>query len=243
MASIYTVVRRALQGYYPCELQALGEDREELISQFIYFKVFRLEASHAHPESFPRHSAPSNGHAVCAYFRRYLIDCLRNAAHQRNVSFDDENVLAEVEQQGAMQSDPVGSVLVQYGLDEPTVRESAECFIAGLDECDWLLLAGSLGWLSNEKGGLSRIATRYQIASYHYRARKLGVTLKKGALPADFAATSIGEWIEHTLGIDIAVENRVAILIVLGILSEQARAPTTAPDPTGDFLCDLPQQA
>ncbi|WP_109482234.1 hypothetical protein [Paraburkholderia sp. C35] len=244
MASIYTVVRRALQAYHPFELQALGEDKEELISQFIYFKVFRLEATNPHPEAFPLHSAPSTGHAVCAYFRRYLIDCLRNAAHQRNVSFDDENVHAEVEQQVAAQSDPVGSVLIQYGLDEPCVRESATRFIAGLDEPDWLLLSGSLGWLSNEKGGLSQIAARYRIASYHYRARKLGVTLKKGSLPADFAATSIGEWIEHTLGIDIAVENRVAILIVLGILSEQSRAPSPAEtDSARGFLCDLPQQA
>ena len=243
MASIYTVVRRALQGYHPFELQALGEDKEELISQFIYFKVFRLEAAHAHPEAFPLHSAPSNGHAVCAYFRRYLIDCLRNAGHQRNVSFDDDDVLAEVEQQAAVQSDPVGSVLAQYGLDERTVRESAARFIAGIDEFDQLLLAGSLGWLSNEKGGLSRIAARYQIASYHYRARKLGVTLRKGSLPADFAATSIGEWIQHTLGIDIAAENRVAILFVLGILSEQSRAPAVEPDPSRGFLCNLPQQA
>ncbi|MEM5342197.1 hypothetical protein [Paraburkholderia azotifigens] len=243
MALIYTVVRRALQGYHPFELQALGEDKEELISQFIYFKVFRFEATHPHPEAFPLHSAPSNGHAVCAYFRRYLIDCLRNAAHQRNVSFDDENVLAEVEQQTAMQSDPVGSVLIQYGLDEQTVRESAAHFIAGLDESDWLLLAGTLGWLSNEQGGLSQIAARYQIASYHYRARKLGVTLKKGSLPADFASTSIGEWITRTLGIDIAAENRVAILIVLGILSEQSQAPSIEPDPAGDLPCNLPQQA
>ncbi|MBN3752025.1 hypothetical protein G3N95_03670 [Paraburkholderia sp. Tr-20389] len=243
MASIYLVVRRALQGYHPFELQALGEDKEELISQFIYFKVFRIEAAHPQPETFPLHSAPSNGHALCAYFRRYLIDCLRNAAHQRNVSFDDENVLAEVEQQGAVQSDPVDSVLTLYGLDEQTVRESAARFIAGLDECDWLLLAGSLGWLSNEKGGLSQIASRYRIASYHYRARKLGVTLKKGSLPADFAATSIGEWIKHTLCIDIEAENRVAILIVLGILAEQSRAPSADPDSARGLLCDLPQQA
>ncbi|WP_245254281.1 hypothetical protein [Paraburkholderia sp. LEh10] len=243
MASIYLIVRRALQTYYPFELQALGEDKEELISQFIYCKVFRLEASHAHTEAFPLHSAPSNGHAVCAYFRRYLIDCLRNASHQRNVLFDSEGVLAQIEQQTAEQSDPVGSVLLQYGLDERIVRESAERFIAGLDEADQLLLGGSLGWLSNEKGGLAEIAARYRIASYHYRARKLGVTLKKGSLPADFAATIIGAWIEKTLGIDIAPDNRIAILLVLGILSEQSHAPAAEPIAQRGFLCNLPQQA
>jgi hypothetical protein len=225
MAAMYTIVCGALKAYHPFELRALGEDKEELISQFIYFKVFRLEAAHNLPETFPLHSAPSNGHAVCAYFRRYLIDCLRRAGHQRNVSFDDGDVMLEVDRQAAVQSDPFDSVLIQYGLDEATVRDSAARFIAGLDETDRLLLAGSLGSLSNEQGGLAGIAGRYGIASYHYRARKLGITVKKGSFPIDFAATSIGQWIEGALGIDIDLENRLAILRALGILSEQSRAP------------------
>jgi hypothetical protein len=225
MAAMYTIVCGALKAYYPLELRALGEDKEELISQFIYFKVFRLEAAHDPPETFPLHSTPSNGHAVCAYFRRYLIDCLRSAGHQRNVSFDDGDVMLEVERQAAVHGDPVHSVLIQYGLDETTVRNSATLFIDSLDESDRLLLAGSLGWLSNEQGGLAGIAGRYGIASYHYRARKLGITVKKGSFPVDFAATTIGQWIESTLGIDITLENRVAILLALGILSEQSCAP------------------
>jgi len=225
MASIYTTVRHALTAYHPQELKALGEDKEELISQFIYLKVFRLEANHTQPATFPLHSAPSNSHAVCAYFRRYLIDCLRSASRQRNVSLDDNDVLAEIDRQAALHPDPVGSVLMQYGLTETVVRESACEFIASLDKPDLLLLAGSLGWLSNQKGGLSEIASRYRIASYHYRARKLGVTLRKGAIPADFACTGIGQWIEQSLGIDIAPANRMAILVVLGILSAQSHAP------------------
>ncbi|HEY2023146.1 hypothetical protein, partial [Paraburkholderia sp.] len=187
MASIYTIVRRALTGYHPSELQALGEDKEELISQFLYFKVFRLDTAPSALPAFPLHSAPSTSHAVCAYFRRYLIDCLRSARHQRNVSLDDDDVMFQIERQTVFQPDPIGSVLLQYGLHEAEVRDSASHFIASLDNADRMLLAGSLGWLSNEKGGLSQVAARYGIASYHYRARKLGVTLKKGSIPADFA--------------------------------------------------------
>ena len=225
MASIYSIVRHALTAYHPLELQALGEDKEELISQFIYLKVFRLEAAHTAAATFPLHSAPSNRHAVCAYFRRYLIDCLRSASHQRNVALDDSTVTYEIDQQAASHPDPIASVFMQYGLTEAYVRESARGFIAALDEPDRLVLAGTLGWLSNEKGGLSQVAARYRIASYHYRASKLGVTLKKGAIPADFARTAIGQWIEHMLGIDIAAENRIAILAALGILSEQSSEP------------------
>lgn len=225
MASMYSLVQQALTAYHPLELQALGEDREELISQFIYFKVFRLEAAHSSATTFPLHSAPSNRHAVCAYFRRYLIDCLRSASHQRNVSLDDDDFAYDIDQQTAMHPDPIGSVFMQYGLNEAFVRESARAFIAGLDESDRLVLAGTLGWLSDEKGGLSEVAARYRIASYHYRAGKLGVILKKCALPADFARTAIGQWVEHMLGIDITLENRLAILAALGILSEQSTEP------------------
>lgn len=228
MASLYTIVRHALTGYHPFELQALGEDKEELISQFLYFKVFRLETARASAASpivnFPLHSAPSNRHAVCTYFRRYLIDCLRSASHRYNVSLDEGDVMVELEQDTALHADPVGTVLFQYGLDEARVRASANQFVGQLDERDRLLLAGSLGWLSNEKGGLSGIAARYGIASYHYRARKLGVTLRKDSMPSDFARTGIGQWIEHTLSIPIAADNRLAILAVLGILSEQSQA-------------------
>jgi hypothetical protein len=224
MASIYTIVRRALRGYHPSELQALGEDKEELISQFLYLKVFRLESAPTAATSFPLHSAPSSSHAVCAYFRRYLIDCLRSAAHQHNVSLDEGDVMLELDRQTAFHPDPIGSVLMQYGLHEAEVRESASHFIDSLDDADRMLLAGSLGWLSNKKGGLSQIAARYGIASYHYRARKLGVTLKKRSIPADFARTGIGQWIEGGLGIDIVPGNRIAILLVLGILSAQSHA-------------------
>jgi hypothetical protein len=224
MASIYTIVRRALTGYHPSELQALGEDKEELISQFLYFKVFRLDTAPSALPTFPLHSAPSTSHAVCAYFRRYLIDCLRSASHQRNVSLDEDDVMLEIDRQTAFHPDPIGSVLLQYGLHEAEVRESASHFIASLDDASRMLLAGSLGWLSNEKGGLSQVAARYGIASYHYRARKLGVTLKKGSIPADFARTDIGQWIEQSLGIDIAPGNRIVILLVLGILSAQSHA-------------------
>lgn len=221
MASLYAIVRRALTSYHPFELQALGEDKEELVSQFLFFKVFRLEAPAAEP-TFPAHSAPSSSHAVCSYFRRYLIDCLRSASHRRNVSIDEDDVKLEIDRQTALQADPVGTALFQHGHDEASIRDAAAQFIDDLDESDRLVLAGSLGWLSDEKGGLSRVAARYQIASYHYRARKLGVTLRKGSVPTDFARTGIGRWIEQTLGIEISADNRLAILAVFGILAEQS---------------------
>jgi hypothetical protein len=222
MASMYEIVRRALVGYHPMELRALGDDREELISQFIYCKVFRFDALPADGATRHAHSTPSNHHAICAYFRRYLIDCLRSSSHKRNVSLDSGGVAFELDFKAAELDDPVAAALRPHGLTENSVRRLAGDFIASLSDPDQLVLAGSIGWLADDKGGLSQVASRYCIASYHHRASKLGLTLKRAATPADFASTTIGRWIERTLGIAIEAENRVAILMVLGLLSAQS---------------------
>ncbi|WP_175942826.1 hypothetical protein [Caballeronia sp. BCC1704] len=218
---IYRMVLTTLQSYYPPELRGLHEDKEELISQFFFSRVLRLDAeqrpSHASPES-----APSTAHALCAYFRRFLIDCLRSASLQRNLSLEIDGVQAEVDSRAHAPDDPVHATLAEFGLSEERVRAFARVFIASCDGPDRLLLAGSLGASSESKGGLKGLADRYDVPSYHYRARKLGVTMKKDATPACFAATKIGRWIHQTLGIEITPENRDAILIVLNLLGLEA---------------------
>ena len=47
MMSMYGLVKRALRTYHPLELHALGEDKEELVHQFIYTKVLRLRPEDA----------------------------------------------------------------------------------------------------------------------------------------------------------------------------------------------------
>ncbi|MEQ5843384.1 hypothetical protein BWP39_19330 [Paraburkholderia acidicola] len=221
MVSMYDLVRRALRSYHPQELSALGEDKEELVAQFIYTKVLRLAPGHTESNACAE-SAPSNGYALCAYFRRYLIDCLRSASHQRNVSMEDEGMEQEIDLHAHALEDPVESVLMEYGLDEHRVRLAARTFIAGLDEPERIVLAGSLGWCSGCKGGLSAVATQHRVPSYHYRAVKLGVTMKKTADASDFSNTKIGRWLVNVLGIDIDSENRTAILIALNLLAAES---------------------
>jgi hypothetical protein len=221
MATMYDMVRGALRPYHPLELQSLREDKEELVAQFIYAKVFRLEPGHGESRACAE-SAPSSNYAICAYFRRYLIDCLRSASHQHNVSMEIDGVGQEVDQHAHTPDDSAESILMQYGLDEARVRSLSRAFIQGLDEHERIVLAGSLGRCSGLRGGLSGVATRHRIPSYHYRAVKLGVTLKKSARPADFAATKIGRWLENVLGIAIALENQAAILVVLSLLGAES---------------------
>jgi hypothetical protein len=221
MVSMCELVRSALRAYHPVELHALAEDKDELVAQFIFAKVLRLEPGHAESHASPD-SAPSTRYAICAYFRRYLIDCLRSASHQRNVSMEVEGIEQEIDARAHALEDPVDGVLIQYGLDETRVREAARRFIAGLDAPEQIVLAGSLGWGSETKGGLSRIAAEHRVPSYHYRAVKLGVTMKKTAQADDFSNTKIGRWLKDELGIQIDLENRTAILVALNLLAIEA---------------------
>jgi hypothetical protein len=225
MLELYQLVQAALCHYSPVELQALGESKEELVSQFIFTKVLMLERDPGKTVEPAAHSAPSNAYAVCAYFRRYLIDCLRSASHQRCVSMEIVGVAREMEEiHKAPVDDPIRLVLADFGLSEVVVTQAARRFIASLDKCDRLLLEGTLGSMAGDKGGLSQVAARHRIASYHYRAGKLGVTLRKDAVPADFEQTRIGRWIRIDLGIDIREENQAAILVVFGILARESEA-------------------
>jgi hypothetical protein len=223
MGYIYAFVRQALRGYYPSELRALPEDKEELIAQFIFSRVLRLDADHTGaPESSG--DAALSAFAICAYFRRYLIDCLRSARHRRNISIEIDGVSAKLDAHASPLNDPVESTLAEYGLDERKTRLAARAFVNSLDEADRLILSASLGRTCRIKGGLKSIADQYRLPSYHYHARKLGVTLKKSANPEDFANTKIGGWMRDTLGIEIIAENRPVILIVLNLLALDAHA-------------------
>ncbi len=225
MLELYQLVQAALAHYSPVELQALGETKEELVAQFIFTKVLMLERDPASVAEPAAHSAPSNSYAICAYFRRYLIDCLRSAGHQRCVSLEISGVAQEMEEShNAPVDDPIRLALVEFGLSEAIVTHRARRFIASLDDIDRLLLEGTLGSMAGHKGGLSRVAATHKIASYHYRAGKLGVTLRKDAVPADFEVTRIGRWVRTDLGIEIGEENQTAILIVFGILARESEA-------------------
>lgn len=224
MGRMYGIVGGALRGCTPPELHALGEGRQELVAQFIYVKVLRLDAEpdegeEPDPRERSGHSAPSSAFALCAYFRRYLIDCTRASSFRRKLSIGDEVTENQLEAQlGA--SDEAEDCLLEHGLSGATVQAAARAFIAGLAQPERLLLCEGFG--QEAAGGLSGVAARHAIASYHYRAGRLGLVHKREALPADYARTAIGGWIQDTLGIAIRPDNGAAILQVFKILGAEA---------------------
>lgn len=224
MGRMYSIVSCALQSCNPPELQVLGEGRQELIAQFIYAKVLRLDCREddtacAEPVVDDGHSAPSSSFALCAYFRRYLIDCTRSSAFRKKVSLGDQISENQLEEQLG-QGEDLEACLAEYGLNQATVSMSAKTFIAQLAEPERILLCESFG--REAAGGLSGVASRHAIASYHYRAGRLGLVHKREGLASDYAKTQLGGWIQQTLGIPIHAENMRAIHSVFKILGVEA---------------------
>lgn len=223
IGQMYSIVSRALQRCNPPELQVLGEGRQELIAQFIYCKVLRLqergEDTQKNDIEDDGHSAPSSSYALCAYFRRYLIDCTRASSFKRKVAIGDQITESQLEEQLDAQDD-IETCLAEYGLCQDKVGQAAKCFIDGLDVPERVLLCESFG--REAEGGLSGVAARHAISSYHYRAGRLGLVHKRQGLTSDYAKTLLGSWMEKTLGIPIHAENIKAIHSVFKILGAQA---------------------
>ncbi|MEJ8824769.1 hypothetical protein WKW80_22465 [Variovorax humicola] len=221
MGRMYGIVGGALEGCNPPELHVLGEGRQELVAQFIYVKVLRLDADPDDAEDSGRggdnHSAPSSAFALCAYFRRYLIDCTRASSFRRKLSIGDQVTEAQLEDQLGADSDGCDE-LTDHGLSGQAVQAAARAFIASLPEPERILLCEGFG----QEAPLSGVASRHAIASYHYRAGRLGLVHKREGLPTDYARTTLGQWITQTLGIAIEPGNMGVILQVFKILGVEA---------------------
>ncbi len=228
IGQMYSIVSRALQRCNPPELQILGEGRQELIAQFIYCKVLRLQerGKDALQKNLTNtdseddgHSAPSSSYALCAYFRRYLIDCTRASSFRRKLSIGDQITESQLEEQISAEDD-IDTCLSEFGLNQNKVAQAAASFIDQLEPPERILLCEGFG--KEAEGGLSGVASRHAITSYHYRAGRLGLVHKRQGLTSDYAKTLLGAWIEKTLGIPIHAENMKAIYSVFKILGAQA---------------------
>ena len=234
MGRMYAIVTRALHPCTPSELRSLDEPKQELIAQFIYAKVLRLNASNiavndqddevmepdtASPSS-SQHSTPSSAVALCAYFKRYLIDCTRASRLRRRVSLGEDGINEDRLEAELGASEEEEDALHDHGLSDEQVRAAARDFIQSLPAPERLMLCESFG--EELSGGLSGVASRHCIASYHYRAGKLGLVHARSALPRDYGRTLMGGWIQNTLQIAIDRENMSAIHRVFKILALEA---------------------
>ena len=110
--------------------------------------------------------------------------------------------------------------LAEHGLSVAQVQVLARAFISGLPEPERLLLREGLG---REAAGVpSGVVSRQAIAAYHYRAGRLGLVHRGEGVPADYPRTVLGNWVQHTLGMEVTTDNLAAILRVFEIMGAEA---------------------
>ncbi len=101
------------------------------------------------------------------------------------------------------------------------VKSSARHFLSKNQE--WVNLYLSLHTCVDNQTllPLSKLAELHQIPSYHYRARELGITRKKGQFEEGYEKTILGKWL-LSLRINTKIENRGAIEVAFKILCFEA---------------------
>jgi hypothetical protein len=185
--------------------QTLGT-RKELIDDFFHDKVFMGAGSAA--------QAPYSAGALCQYFKNYLVDKTRNAWDNHRVSAED--VEAEYENCGCVQDQDAHEVLAEFGLPLQKVEQSARQFLATQDVSERMYLA--LHACADDPEALSNLAKRFRVPSYHYKAKKLGITREKGQTEAGYEKTQIGAWLADSLGLPLHPDAHDVILAALKIL-------------------------
>jgi hypothetical protein len=110
---------------------------------------------------------------------------------------------------------------LKAGLTREFVRQSARQFFSENEK--WVHLYLALNTCVEQKTRLSlkSLAEIHQIPSYHCRARKLGITRKKGQFEEGYEDTILGKWLV-SLGLAAKIENLGAIEAAFKILCWEA---------------------
>jgi hypothetical protein len=214
---LYELVVRALSSVSFPHYQGLDETPENCIDLFFTDKVYN-------PTRQPEYQARRihRGGLIDIYMN-YLIDLMR--AKKRS----QERFIAPVSEEAKEEPcDPFERIggevdaedpLYDLGLAREQILEAAQRFLEAQEE--WVRLYFALHHCPDPESALprSRLAEDYVIASYHYKARQLGIAFPKGGFGNydDFARTGLGQWVTG-LGVEVNSEDQKAVDEVLQIL-------------------------
>lgn len=203
----YLCVKRALVRCPSSELAGLPDQRGNYIDEFFTEKIF-FRAGAGAADGIQSIS----GGALCSFFRRFLIDQLRGA--QRHYPLDSGALQDSTEDSSGDENHLlVHEFLVQIGGDEQ-VNELVRQFLETLD--DWALLMLRGHFCADDAIPMAKLCKG--IPSYHYKAQKLGITVKRGDPEMlGFEHTLIGKWIT-SLGVEISPVNIPVIHHLLGLI-------------------------
>ena len=209
--AFYRLVHRALLHCPAPELAALPDTRINYIDEFftekLFFKAQRMSSAGIQSIS---------GGALCRFFRNYLLDEVDRYKRNPLTGDDAEDGLGT---DGLDEDECIDDFLATIGRDK--LDGSIQIFLAALPDWALLMLRGHF-CADDEAVPMSKLCK--DIASYHYKAQKLGVTVKKDADGLiGYEHTQLGQWMQ-SLGVHIVPENHALMVFLLEVICLEATA-------------------
>jgi len=197
---LYHLITQVIKrGHYP-QIASLPNSIDDYIQAFIIRKAFET----AQGETM-RGGQLYFDNALITYFRNFLIDLLRIAQRENTEPLDDNE---EDTNENASQL-----------LWQREVAKSAKDFLQNSEH--WVRLYLALHTCAEPRLALSKLAARYQIPSYHYKARKLGITRHKNDSLQAHEKTLLGAWLK-SLGLSLQQDKAATIENAFKILCDEA---------------------
>lgn len=214
---LHRLVRSALMRCPASELSSLPDTRENYIDEFFVEKLFykAQRVDNAAGESL-------SGGALCLFFRNYLRTLLDHYK-ARPISGDEPEESWDSAEHD--DSSGVDEFLAGFGTDR-----LAGCIEAFLDQLpDWALLMLRGHFCADEAIPMHTLCAG--ISSYHYKAQKLGITVKKGSDGLrGYEHSMIGQWIQ-SLGVPIRPDNQIVIRFLMEAICLEATARVEGDNP------------
>jgi hypothetical protein len=199
---LYRLISQVIKrGFYP-QLASLPNSIDDYIAEFISYKVFetaKTERMGGGQLYF--------ANALITYFTRFLISLLRK---------QKINPTEPINENQAATENKDSELLWQKEI----VTKSAKEFLQNSES--WVRLYLALHTCANteQKLPLSKLAARYQIPSYHYKARQLGITRHTNDSLQDYDKTLLGSWLK-LLGLSLQ-QDKQDLEFIFKILCDEA---------------------
>lgn len=221
---LYFLVRHVLTHCNVPALSKLPEERSVYIDEYFSQKIFLSMR--------PRLRGPDHCGALILFFRRHLLTIL-TGSHSVSLSPEEGTPGDDERMGGLLDDDPdpyachepfkdVDRILAEEcGKSVTHVSAAALKLLSKLkaeDTWAWLLLREGFCPDADDKVPVVRLAKERGMKSAHYRASQLGINHQWDSGLDSFKDTTLGSWLEDTLGRELSENIKDSIWGALEIL-------------------------
>ena len=191
--------------------------RQELVQAFFFEKVFENALTSSAGELI-------SVHALHEFLHRFSVSLLRKKSKEIRNEYllDGEEEEKHEDIEHIADVGKYTQVLREAGIKLEHVDSSAEKFVNGLNLGEKAYLRNNTCAEHEESEPISHIAKRLALSSYHYKAKKLGVTREKGETHMGYENTLIGGWLV-SVGAKVNPEWREELSILISLLCMKVR--------------------